>query len=134
MKENSNEQATTGTLEGPFHHHQRIFLRRLFLSGRQTILVALGILEFQYILRLQLGTDLGTTLLIEETLETGAGTDAHMMITLGAHFEVALQLCPVEHLFTSTALGPHPFRNVVTTGRSDLALGKNLLKPAHGIP
>lgn len=121
-------------LEGPLHHHQRIFFSRLFLGGRQTILVALGILEFQDILRLQLGTDLGAALLVEKTLETGTGADAHMMITLGAHFEIALQLCPVEHLFTSTALGPHPFRNVVTTRCSDLALGKDLLKPAHGIP
>ena len=76
----------------------------------------------------------GAALLVEEALEAGAGADPHMMITLGAHFEIALQFCPVEHLFASGTLGPHPFRNVVTTRCSDLALGKDLLKPAHGIP
>ena len=95
-------------LEGPLHHHQRILLARLFLGGRQTILVALGILEFQDVLRLQLGRDFAASLGVEEALETGTGADAHMMVTLGAHFEIALQLCPVEHLFVSSTLGPHP--------------------------
>ena len=113
-----------------------IFFTGRFLGARQTVAVALLILELEPIYRLYDGVDFLATVFVEKDIEPAARTDAHVVITLGTDVVIALKVRPVEHGVTFDALLPQPFRHtgaLLTFALTDPGR-ENLVNPTHGFP
>jgi hypothetical protein len=77
----------------------------------QAFFIALGIFKPQKINGLNTAPDLFTRLRIEKMIKTLSCPDAHMMATLWADIEVALELCAVEDRLTTGTTGPKSLRH-----------------------
>src|SRR3984957_6155635 len=113
------------------HDDQRVPFSGLLLGLNQPVLVALGVLELERILRLYLGRNFSGRSGVQKFHDPFASVDAHMVAALRADMQIALDLSLVEHGIASGALGPQPFGH-----RSRAALGfdprgYNSLKPRH---
>src|SRR5690606_26404686 len=93
------------------HHDQRVALVGVFLRLREALAVALRVLEFQRIERLDVRADLLGRIGVEEPAEPLAGADPKVMVALRANEEIALELGAVELSGTARALHPQAFRH-----------------------
>jgi hypothetical protein len=64
-------------------------------------------------------------------MQTLTGVHAHVMVALRADLEVTLQLGAVQHLPTTIALGPHPFRDAGFARWRGSAFIQYAFNPAH---
>src|SRR5690606_28025328 len=74
--------------------------------------------------RLQVDTQLLTPFRIQEHVQTGTGADAHVVVALGADFQVLFQFGLVQHRVAGGTLVPQTFRygtlgNLGTHDRGD---------------
>ena len=118
-------------LEFSGHDDDRVALAGLLLSLHQPVFVALGILEFERILGLDLGRNLGGGPGIEKFHDALAAVDAHVMAALRTDIQIALDLGFVQHGIAGRTLGPQAFGH-----RAGTALGfdprrNDSLKPGH---
>src|SRR6266404_5347196 len=115
------------------HHDQRVAFAGLLLGLGEPVLVALRILEFERVLRLNLGGKLGGGSGIEKLREPLAAVDPHMVAALRAYVQIALDLRAIQNGIAGGALGPQAFRH-----RARATLGfdtrrDNSLEPGHAL-
>jgi hypothetical protein len=99
----------------------------------EPILVALRILEFEGILRLDLGGKFGGRSRVEKLREPFAAVDPHMVAALRADVQIAFDLRAIQDGVARGAFGPQAFRH-----RARAALGfdtrwDNSLEPGHAL-
>ena len=92
------------------HGDQRVLLASVLLCRGEAILVLLAVAEFQAVHRLEVGTQLLATVLIEEDVQAGTRVDAHVVIALRADIQGLFQLRTVQHGFAGRAFVPQAFR------------------------
>ena len=78
------------------HDDQRVLFAIALLRLGQTLPITPAVLELEHIDRPEIGADLAAWFGIEKYIEAPARTDAHMVITLGANIEVALDLGTIK--------------------------------------
>jgi hypothetical protein len=85
--------------------------------------------------RLDIGKKLLRTL-IEAEFQPTPGTNSHVMVALGAHLGVSLEIWLIQYRFAFDALFPQTFRNAgaICTIVLGHAGGQNLVNPTHGVP
>ena len=108
---------------GATHGNQGIFLASGFLVLAQAILVTLAVLELQAVPRFQISRDLLAAVGVQENIQTTAGSYPQVMLALGAHVQILIQLRLVQKRPALGTFLPQTFRN---TGplfgfRADLA-------------
>ena len=90
----------------PRHDDQRLVFARLLLRLDEPVLVALGVLELEWILRLNLGGKFDRGAGIQEFLQPLPSVDAHVVRAFRADMQVALDLGPVQHRIAGRTFGP----------------------------
>ncbi len=115
------------------HHDQRVAFTGLLLRLSEPVLVALRILEFERVLGLNLGGNLGGRSGVEKFRQPLAAVDPHVMAALWADVQIAFDLRAIQHGIAGGALGPQAFRH-----RARATLGfdtrrDNSLEPGHAL-
>jgi len=92
------------------HGDQRVFFARLLLRADQTILVLFAVTELETVNRLQVCAQLGTAVGIQEDIDAGTRTNAHVVITFRANVQGLFQLWTIKHSVARRAFVPQAFR------------------------
>jgi hypothetical protein len=120
-------------VQPPGKGDQRIFFAGGFLRGGQAVLVALAVLESQWILGLHIGADLIHRTRVEEAIKSRPGMHAHVMAALGADMKVALELGAIKHRIAGRALDPQTLGNRAHALFGLDARGNDLFEPGHDV-
>ena len=121
LANNGTHRAThEGELEGRYHHRhaqqgtahgdQGVFFAGLLLRADQTVLVLLAVTELETVNRLQVCTQFGTAVGVQEDINAGAGADTHVVIAFRANVQGLFQLRTIKHSVAGRAFVPQAFR------------------------
>ncbi len=115
------------------HHDQRVAFAGLLLRLSEPVLVALRILEFERILRLDLGGKLGGRPGVEKFRQALAAVDPHVVAALGADVQIAFDLRAVQHGIAGRTLGPQTFGHRARAALGFDARWDDSLEPGHAL-
>jgi hypothetical protein len=125
-------------IHSALHHDQRIALACGLLRCNQSVLVLLQITELENVHGLHVGIELDLTRRIQKEFQAATGRNPQVMITLGTHFQIALQVGPVQDCLATRALLPQTFGDTRTLLACDTRgaacaanRGKDFVDPTH---